>query len=99
MKAKIKKIYAPRFSRNGDVEFRRLNLELEDGTFAMTDLVSSFRNFARWRPIILAGVGASIDGVRLLAPGPKGAKKVDADSQVHLYQAPLENNGRLQCEE
>lgn len=99
MKAKIKKIYAPRFSRNGDVEFRRLNLELEDGTFAMTDLVSSFRNFARWRPIILAGVGATIDGVGLMPAGPKGAKKVNADSPVRLYQEKLENTGRLQCEE
>lgn len=87
MKAKIKKVNKPRFSRNGDVQFQRLNLELEDGTFAMTDLVSSFRNFARWKPIIAAGEGTTIEGVRLLNP-----KKVDADSQVKIWQAPLQNN-------
>lgn len=84
MKAKITKINQPRISRNNDVAFHRIHLQLEDGSHAMTDLVSSYRNFAWWKPVIQAGVGTWVDGAVLINP-----KKVDADSRVRIIQAPV----------
>ncbi len=86
MKAKIKQIMYPRFSRNGDVFFQRIKLQMEDGSFAMTDLVSTFRNFKWWEPVIKAGTGTVIGGV-FLKDGYKD--KVNADSQIYIIQETL----------
>lgn len=95
MKAKITAVNKPRISRNNDVFFQRLRMQIfsEDNQFlghAFTDLVSSFRNFANWKPVIEAGIGTWIGNVGLkeLIPA-KGAGKVDADSQVRIIQAPV----------
>ncbi|MDZ4205779.1 MAG: hypothetical protein U1C12_00975 [Patescibacteria group bacterium] len=88
MKAKITKLNKPRISRNGDVAFHRVHMQLQDGSHAMTDLVSSFRNFNNWKPILQAGPGTWIDGVDLINP-----KKVNADSQVRIIQAPVIQEG------
>lgn len=79
MKAELIKIHQQKNSYNNDVKFIRLNFKLEDGTFAMTDVVPTFRNFSMWKPIIAKGVGAKINGITLINP-----KKVNADSSVYL---------------
>lgn len=89
MKAKITKINHKKFSRNGDVFYQRINFQLEDGSFAQTDLVSSFRNYGWWLPVIEAGVGTWIRNVEIKHNG-----KVDADSRVEITQAPLPAENR-----
>ena len=84
MLAQLTKIHEAQLSRNGNVSFTRIDLKLADGSFAQTDLVKSYRNYARWRPIIKAGVGTWIDGVLLISPN-----KVNADSKVMIYQDKL----------
>ena len=84
MLAKLTKIHDPQRSYNGDVSFVRIDLKLADGSFAQTDLVKSYRNYARWRPIIKSGVGIWIDGISLISPN-----KVNADSKVKIYQDKL----------
>lgn len=84
MKAKITKINKPRISRNQDVYFQRIHLQLENGDHAMTDLVSNFRNFVNWKEVIESGPGTVVDGVELLEP-----KKVNGDSQVKIIKYPL----------
>lgn len=90
LKAKITGIGAQRFSRNGDVFFQRIKLQLEDGSFAMTDLVSSYRNYQWWEPVIKAGVGTVIGGI-FLKDGYTKPLKVNADSQVFIIQDVLFN--------
>ncbi|HEY5918592.1 MAG TPA: hypothetical protein VIU13_14345 [Chryseolinea sp.] len=90
MKAKLTKINKPRASYNGDVYFHRLHFQLEDGSHAMTDLVSTYRNFTNWKPVIDAGIGTWIDNVALINP-----KKINADSQVRIIQAPVFNQDTL----
>jgi len=84
MKGKLKKIDNPRYSRNGDVQYIRLRFTLESGDFAMTDLVSSFRNFARWKPIIASGIGTVVDGLWLI-----NKSKINADSDVRIVKETL----------
>lgn len=88
MRAKLVKIDPPKSSRNGDVQFQRLHFQLQDGSYAMTDVVSTFRNYAWWQPVIEAGIGTWIDGVEL-----KGKQKIDADSWISIYQAALFSSG------
>ena len=89
MKAKITKVNKPRFSRNGDVFYQRVHFQLQDGRFAMTDLVSSFRNFAWWKPIIESGPGTILDKVDLKDESYGKPFKVDADSRVEIIQPTL----------
>jgi len=72
MKGSIIKILPKRFSRNGGT-FTRVNFKMEDGSFAQTDLVDSYRNVARWRNLLRVGI--NLDGLLL-----KGKNKVNADS-------------------
>ena len=83
MKARITKIDEPRVSRNNDVAFRRIHFILENGSYAMTDVVSTYRNYRFWEPVIESGIGTYIGGVNLKRPD-----KVDADSQVYILQRP-----------
>lgn len=84
MEAIIRKIGNLKSSRNGNVYFRRISFILEDGSWAMTDLISSYRNYARWKPIIEAGIGTKIRGVFEKSKG-----KIDADSLVEIIQEPI----------
>lgn len=83
MKATLQKIDQFKVSRNGDVGYYRLKFVLEDGTFAMTDIVPTFRNYANWKNIIHIGVGVVITGFFM-----KGPQKIDADSPVTIIQYP-----------
>jgi hypothetical protein len=86
LKAKITKIHEPKLSYNGDVAYIRINLQLEDGSFAQTDIVPKYRNYAWWQPVLKAGIGTWIGGVFLKQNG-----KVDADSRVEIIKPPLHN--------
>lgn len=83
MKAQIIAIDQPKASRNGDVTFYRVKFKLEDGTFAMSDIVPRYRNFAYWRSVLQSGVGTWIDNVFLKSPG-----KIDADSRIWICKSP-----------
>ena len=86
MTAILKKMDTPKFSRNGKVCFRRLYFELEDGNWAATDLVPSFRNYKWWEPVVKSGIGTEIGGV-FLKDGYRD--KINADSEVYILQEPL----------
>ena len=86
MTAILKKMDTPKYSRNGKVCFRRLYFELEDGNWAATDLVPSFRNYKWWEPVVKSGIGTEIGGV-FLKDGYRD--KINADSQVYIIQEPL----------
>lgn len=79
MKAELIKIYPLKTSRDGQHAYQRIGLKLDNGDYAMTDLVSGFRNYARWKLIIEKGIGTMIDGVMLKSEG-----KVNADSVVSI---------------
>lgn len=85
MKGRITSIDEPKLSRNNDVAFRRIHLILETGEYVMTDIVSTYRNYRHWEPIIESGVGTYVGGIRL-----KDKDKVDADSVVYIIQRPNE---------
>lgn len=86
MTAKLKKMDTPKYSRNGKVCFQRLYFELEDGSWAATDLVPSYRNYKWWEPVIKSGIGTEIGGI-FLKDGYRD--KINADSQVYIVQEPL----------
>ena len=73
----ITRIDESKVSRNRDVAFTRLSFSMfqKDGkrTYAKTDLVQTFRNFKRWKPLLT--VGNVLDGLKM-----KGENTVDADS-------------------
>ena len=60
----------------------------KEGT-ALFDLVSNFRNFAWWKPVIEKGEGTWITNVFLKPVKEKQALKVNADSQVTSCAEPI----------
>ena len=76
MKGEITKISENKSSYNNDVMFKRVQFRLEDGSWAKTDLVTTFRNFERWRGILERGVGAQLDGLEFKNGN---AKTINAD--------------------
>ena len=86
MKGKITKIHEPKKSYNGNYVFQRIDLKLENGKWAKTDLCPTFRNYKNWKPLIDKGVGTMVKG--LIVKGGVRVMTIDADSQVSLYQEP-----------
>ena len=93
MKARLKNIDPLKVSRNGLIEYRRLYFELENGQWAVTDVVPTYNNYQRWSPIIAAGIGVEIEGVELI-----GKDKINADSPVKIYQSTLFEKNELLIE-
>lgn len=58
---------------SGGRRYHRIRFETDDGRCVFTDLVPTFRNFARWKPHL--EIGAHLGNLRLLK-----ANKIDADS-------------------
>ena len=87
MKAVITKIHHPKKSFNGGYVFQRIDMKLEDGKWAKTDICPSFRNYKIWKPLIDMGVGTEIKGVRV--KGGVRVMTIDADSDVSLYTPPV----------
>lgn len=74
MKATLTKIHPLKLSRNGN-SFIRVEFQLEDGSWAKTDLCPTYRNYSRWTSILKQGAGVSLTNLRLKKKG-----EVDADS-------------------
>ena len=86
IKGKIHKIHLPKQSYNGGYSFQRIDIKLDDGTWAKTDVCPTFRNFRNWKPLIEKGVGTKITG--LIIKGGVRVMTIDADSPVRLYEEP-----------
>lgn len=82
----IKKIDPIKRSRNGGQCFIRIYFEMDDGGWAETDVVPTFRNYKKWKPIIESGIGTKVDGLILIRG--RGTR-VNADSNVRIYQPNL----------
>lgn len=90
MKGQLVKLDQLKLSRNNDATFQRLKFQLEDGSFAMTDVVPTYRNYVWWRPVVAAGVGVVIDNISLITQASeKAPKKINADSQVRIIDPAL----------
>ena len=72
MKGKIIKIHPLKSSRT-EKSFIRVEFLLDNGEWAKTDLVPSYRNYARWKPFM--GIDVFVDNLKLRRKG-----EVDADS-------------------
>lgn len=81
MRGKITKIDTLKSSRNAGQAFLRVYFKVKRGVgdfiWAKTDIVPSFRNYARWKPLL--EVGNILDGLIL-----KADNTVDADSRPEL---------------
>lgn len=75
MRAKIIKIHPPKQSRFENV-YIRIEFLLENGEWAKSDIVTSYRNYKNWKPFIAIGEGSFLDNVKLRRKG-----EVDADSR------------------
>ena len=64
--------------------FIRIEFQLEDGSWAKTDVVTRYRNYARWKPIIEKGKGTTLGGLTLRRNG-----EVDADSFPIVLNEPI----------
>ncbi len=84
MRGVITKIHLPKKSFNGGYYFQRIDLKLEDGRWAKTDLCPSFRNYKNWEKLL--HVGTEIKGIRV--KGGVRVMTIDADSDVSLYSPP-----------
>lgn len=83
IKATIKKIHPLKQSRNGNA-FVRVEFQLDNGSWAKTDLCPDFRNFSRWDDILKAGEGTTVGGLFLKKKG-----EVNADSYPYISKIPL----------
>lgn len=84
MKGTITKIHPLKESRNRN-SYIRIEFELEDGKWAKTDVCPDFRNFARWKPILAAGIGVEVSGLTI-----RNKSEVNADSKVYRVVPPTE---------
>lgn len=86
MIGKITKIDTLKTSRNKGEAFTRIYFTLKKApgeySWAKTDIVPSFRNYARWKPYL--AVGTILDGLTL-----KGKDTIDADSRPTLVKRPV----------
>lgn len=76
MRGTITKIHKTKRSRNGN-SFIRVEFKLEDSSWAKTDLCQEYRNFQRWKNILI--VGTELLDLRL-----KNKMEVDADSPIRV---------------
>jgi len=83
MRATIIKVHPARYGARYHAMFMRVEFALENGDWAHTDLVPTYRNYAQWSPV---EVGATYEGVRLFEGQ---ASKVDADSPVVRVSGPI----------
>lgn len=70
--------------RGNGANFVRVTFKLEDHSWAKTDLCPTFRNFARWKPLL--GVGNVLSGIALKRGGKN--QTVDADCAPRLVRKP-----------
>jgi len=87
MTGEIIKILPFKKSRNEDVCYLRVEFKLENGKWAKTDLVPSFRNYWRWKRV--ARLGNIVRNLRM-----KDEMTVDADSYPQLGVGRLVGSGQ-----
>ena len=78
MKGTITKIDPLKNSRNKE-GYIRVHFKMEDGSWAITDLVPSYRNYGRWKNLLRKGTDLS--GLMM-----KSKMKVDADSFPVIFK-------------
>ena len=78
MRAEIIKIHDLQYSRNGNT-FIRVEFQMENSTWAKTDICPDYRNYERWKNYLK--VGAVLENLKL-----KRAGEIDADSFVEPYR-------------
>lgn len=84
MRGTVIKIHPIKYSRT-EGAFTRIEFKLEDGSWAKTDIVSKYRNYSRWQPIIKAGAETALDGLMLRKQG-----EVDGDSYPRITHEKIE---------
>ena len=72
MRGTISRILLLKRSRNGN-SYIRVSFKMEDGSFAETNICPDFRNYGRWKNLLI--VGKDLEGLII-----KGKGAVDADS-------------------
>jgi hypothetical protein len=77
--AEIQKIDRFKKSRTESL-YVRVHFKTERHKYAQTDLVSTYRNFDRWRDLLV--VGNVLGGLDMI-----GLSKIDGDSRPHLVKA------------
>jgi len=87
MIGEIIKILPMKESRNEGEAYLRVEFKLEDGKWAKTDLVLSFRNYWRWKRV--ARVGNILRNLKM-----KDEITVDADSYPQLAGGKLVGSGQ-----
>jgi hypothetical protein len=81
VKAEITNILPVAKGKTHAADYYRVTFRLEDGSWAKTDLCPTFRNYARWKPLLRVGQG--LDGLKLRRPG-----EIDGDSRPVACQPP-----------
>lgn len=82
MKAKVTKIHPNKFSRNGNM-FTRIEFQLQDKSWAKTDVCPDYRNYKGWVPVLESGVGTEISNLKM-----RNKSEVNADSSPVIEQKP-----------
>lgn len=88
MTGTIIKIHEPKIGFKG-ITFIRIEFEMEDKSWAKTDVCPSYRNYSKWKPIIEAGVNTKVSGLRFNINRKTNVEKkneVNADSDVKILQ-------------
>lgn len=84
MRGTVIKVHPTKYSRT-EGAFIRLEFMMEDGEWAKTDIVTKYRNYSRWQPIIKAGAETALDGLLLRKKG-----EVDGDSYPRITHKRIE---------
>ena len=70
-------------SRTNDGGYYRVYFEMEDKSWAHTDILPKFRNYKYWEPIIKSGTGTIVGNLEYKI-GRVG--KIDADCRPYIIQ-------------
>jgi hypothetical protein len=83
MKGTVIEVHPLKMSRT-EHAFIRIEFMFEDGKWAKTDIVTKYRNYNRWKPIIDRGVGTALANLTLRKNG-----EVNGDSYPVILAKPI----------
>jgi hypothetical protein len=83
MRGTIIDIHPLKMSRT-EHAFIRIEFMMEDGKWAKTDVVTRYRNYNRWKPIIQKGRTTALGNLKFRREG-----EVDADSYPVILTEPI----------
>ena len=72
----ITKIHPPQSSINGKI-FKRIEFEMDDGSWAKTDICPDFRNAVRWQQALDKGEGTLVKNLEM-----RDTTTINADSNI-----------------